>query len=144
MKNLINKIKKIFIKILTESWFMYDPNFEISNEKWRIHKCDEDKNFPSIPHMDCVTDSRKKMNIYTGEIYLKNNRKRIGKARQKELKRLWSDYEFRKIVYDERRRYNKLYNKEVKELVPDIYVEEYNEYISKYSKGAKLCSMKKH
>lgn len=144
MKNLINKIKKIFIKILTESWFMYDPNFEISNEKWRIHKCDEDKNFPSIPHMDCVTDSRKKMNIYTGEIYLKNNRKRIGKARQKELKRLWSDYEFRKIVYDERRRYNKLYNKEVKELVPDIYVEEYNEYISKYSKGAKLCLTKKH
>ena len=143
MKKKFNKFKKILKEFILNPW-LYDPNFQINNEKWRIHKVDKDKNFPSIPHMDCVTDSRKKMNIYTGEIYSKKNKKCVGKVNKKDFKRLWSDYEFRKIVYDERIRYKKLYNKKVKELIPDTYKKEYNDYISNYSKGAKLCSMKKH
>ena len=125
--NIFRKIRNFIIKFFNALW-LYDPNFQIANEKWRIHKVDNDKNFPSIPHMDCITNSRKKMNIYNGEIYLKCNRKCVDQATKKELKRLWDDIEFRTIVYNERTMYYKLYNKDVKESVPEIYQEEYEKY----------------
>lgn len=128
MKNIIKKLKDIILKILSEPWFMYNYKPPIRNEKWRIHKCDADQNFPSIPHLDCITDTRKKMNIYTGEIYIRGNDKSIDKATKKELKRLWSDVEFREIVYAERIRYLEKYKKEVKEDIPIDYKEEYIKY----------------
>lgn len=131
MLKFLKKIINIVIKFFTTPWFFYDPRPQIANERWRIHKLDVDKNFPSIPHMDCVTDSRKKMNIYTGEIYFKNNKKCIDKANKKELEILWKEWSFRKIVYDERIRYYELYKKEVKESVPEIYKEEYKKYVDK-------------
>lgn len=56
----MKKIGEFILKILSESWFMYDPNFEIKGEKWRIHKIDADQNFPSVPHMDCITNQQKR------------------------------------------------------------------------------------
>lgn len=131
MKDFRRKIKKVVKKMLIESWFMYDPDFEIASEKWRIHKMDADQNFPSVPHMDCTTNHRKKMNIYTGEIFIKGNKKAIEKANKKEMKRLWSEWEFRKIVYNERIRYLKKYKEEYKESIPEGYAEEYINYKKK-------------
>ena len=129
MKLILNKIIKFIKSILIESWFFYDPNFEIKGEKWSLHKCDADQNFPSVPHMDCITDARKKMNIYTGEIFI--NKKYLTKATKKDIKRLWDDMDFRKNVYAERKRYLKQYGKEYKENIPEKYFNEYNDFINK-------------
>lgn len=128
MKNIIKEIGKFILRILSKSWFMYDPDFEIEGEKWRLHKVDADQNFPSVPHMDCITNPKKKMNIYTGEIFIKGNKKSIEKASKKEMQRLWAEWEFREIVYDERIRYFKKYEKEYKENIPEEYVDEYTNY----------------
>lgn len=126
MKNIVKRIGRFILKILSEPWFMYDPNFEIKGEKWRMHKIDADQNFPSVPHLDCITNPRKKMNIYTGEIFI--GKALIEKANKKEMERLWIEWDFRKIVYDERIRYLKQYKKEYKENIPAKYIAEYMNY----------------
>lgn len=129
MKLILKKFINFIKRILTESCFLYDPNFEIKGEKWSIHKHDADQKFPSVPHMDCITDARKKMNIYTGEIFI--NKKYLTKATKKDIERLWNDKYFRKNVYIERERYLKQYGKEYKENIPEEYFDEYNNFINK-------------
>lgn len=125
MKKILKAIAE-FVKTIILNMWLYDPNFEIDGEKWRLHKYDADQNFPSVPHMDCITDRRKKMDIYKGEIYVK--RKMIRKASKKEWKRLWEDDEFREFVYADRIRYSEMYEKEYKKEIPSMYVEQYEEY----------------
>lgn len=129
MKKFFSKLKKMFLKIFTEPWFLYDPDFEIAKEEWRVHKFDADQNFPSVPHMDCVTDRRKKIDVYTGEIFLKKNK--IGIIGKKDYERLWNDYDFRKTVYIVRKRYKNEYGKEYGKDVPKQFKEEYEKFINK-------------
>lgn len=68
------------------------------------------------------------MNIYTGEIFIKGNEKSIGKASKKEMQRLWDEWKFRKIVYNERIRYFEQYKKEYQENIPEKYKKEYINY----------------
>ncbi len=142
MKKILDYIKKELKEIVEyiksgeyNFLFFWDPRFTIDNEKWRLHNFDADQNYPSVPHMDGVTDTRKKLNIYTGEIFLKNNKKCIGKASKKEFKRLWDDFEFREIVYKERIRYIKKFGKEPEHSIPDTYIEEYMEIRNKKIKS---------
>lgn len=127
MKSFLNKCLKIIIYFFENMW-LYDPKVSIQGEKWRIHNFDADQNFPSVPHMHCRTNKRKKLDIYTGEIYIKSNSKSIDKADKKEISRLWSNKKFRTIVYNERIRYFEKYNKEYEKNIPMEYINEYELY----------------
>ena len=100
-------------------WF-YTSKIEINNGKWIIHKNDVDP-FPSVPHMHSK-DLPLKLNIYSGEIYDVNTKKIVDVVRQKDLKKLWSDKKFIKIVEETRKCY--------KENNPKYKLESYDHLIN--------------
>jgi hypothetical protein len=46
------------------------------NGKWRVHKNDPDKNFPSDFHADRI-DEPEKLDLYTGDVWSATNKKRL-------------------------------------------------------------------
>ena len=81
-------------------WF-YTSKIEINNNKWVIHKNDVDP-FPSVPHMHSK-DLPLKLNIYNGEIFDVNTKKIVDIVREKDLKKLWSDTKFVRLVEEARK-----------------------------------------
>lgn len=83
-------------------WF-YTSKIEINNNKWFIHKNDVDP-FPSVPHMHSK-DLPLKLNIYNGEIFDVNTKKIVYIVREKDLKKLWSDTKFVRLVEEARKNF---------------------------------------
>lgn len=83
-------------------WF-YTSKIEINNNKWVIHKNDVDP-FPSVPHMHSK-DLPLKLNIYNGEIFDVNTKKIVNIVREKDLKKLWSDTKFVRLVEEARKNF---------------------------------------
>lgn len=83
-------------------WF-YTSKIEINNNKWVIHKNDVDP-FPSVPHMHSK-DLPLKLNIYNGEIFDVNTKKIVDIVRKKDLKKLWSDTKFVRLVEEARKNF---------------------------------------
>lgn len=79
----------------------YQPKYELHRIKWEINPYDADKNENwSIPHGDDIYPHKHtlKLNVYTGEIIKIKNRKLYGRLTKKELERLHSDEQFRRVV----------------------------------------------
>lgn len=97
MKELWHKIKRFF------KWvFMADHQFffgripiSLKGNKWELHITDMDPK-PSVPHLHCVTNKNKKINIYNGEVY--DDGINIGKLKQKEFNALWHNTKFLNMV----------------------------------------------
>lgn len=83
-------------------WF-YTSKIEINNNKWVIHKNDVDP-FPSVPHMHSK-DLPLKLNIYNGEIFDVNTKKIVDIVREKDLKKLWADTKFVRLVEEARKNF---------------------------------------
>jgi hypothetical protein len=62
--------------------------------KWRIHKNDPDKNFPSDFHADRV-DEAEKLNLYTGDVYSKITKQKTGHVKDKQMRKIYTDLERR-------------------------------------------------
>ena len=100
-------------------WF-YTSKIEINNNKWVIHKNDVDP-FPSVPHMHSK-DLPLKLNIYNGEIFDVNTKKIVDIVREKDLKKLWSDTKFVRLVEEARKNF--------KDQNPNYKLESYNHLIN--------------
>ena len=79
--------------------------------------------WPSFPHMHSIEDNLV-LNIYTGEVYRKITRSCIGKARDKDMIKLWNDTKFFNIVIEARK--NKPINVKKLEDIPYNWINEEN------------------
>lgn len=123
MKNKIKKVLKyIFYYVIyfISNMFFYRPEYEISKEKFEIHKIDVDP-WPSFPHMHSL-DGDLVLNIYNGSIYNKIIRQEVFTARKKDMIKLWNDRKFLEIVLDARK--NKITNVGNLEEIPYQWIDD--------------------
>ena len=92
--------KKLFYLIYDFNPFLYRTEYKIFNHKIEIHENDKDI-WPSYPHAHFLDDDTK-LNIYTGEIYRIQTKKCINEASDKDMRKLWNDRKFLKIVMNVR------------------------------------------
>ena len=62
--------------------------------KWRIHKNDPDKHFPSDFHADRV-DAPEKLDLYTGDIYSRTTKEKTGRLKDKKMREVFTDLQNR-------------------------------------------------
>ena len=96
-------MKKIDIWYILGSLFLGTIKFKLDKKDWYFRKSDTDIN-PSFPHLHSK-DHKYKMNVYTGDIYLKNEKKPFTTISDKEHKQLWSDTKFITDVKQIRKNY---------------------------------------
>ena len=94
-------LKKIFYMVADFNPFLYRPEYKISGHKLEIHKNDKDI-WPSYPHIHILDDSLK-LDIYTGELYRIQTKQQINELSDKDMKKIWNDQKFLKIVMDARK-----------------------------------------
>lgn len=92
--------KKLFYMVADFKPFLYSPEYKISGHKFEIHKNDKDI-WPSYPHIHILDDSLK-LDIYTGELYRIQTKQQINELSDKDMKKIWNDQKFSKIVMDAR------------------------------------------
>ena len=97
LSKICEKFEDFFIWLFYGDHKMLYGRVEIplKGEKWDLHVGDADP-FPSVPHLHSAKDNRMKIDVYTGEVYLKKIN--IGKIKDKEFFDLWHDEKFLKDV----------------------------------------------
>lgn len=103
--------------IINEPLFFGKLPFKLNKKEWYFKKSDEDIN-PSFPHLH-TTDKKYKMNIYTGDIYLKKQKIPFSCITDEEHRKLWSDSKFLNDVKEMRKSY--VYGEEKLPLIPYSY-----------------------
>lgn len=93
-------VKIIIYLIIDGDWFLYRPQYPVSNHKVEMHKTDDDI-WPSYPHIH-MTDADIKLDIYTGKMYRIQTRKEIGQAPDKDMKKVWNDRKNLEIIMFQR------------------------------------------
>lgn len=93
-------IKKIVYLIIDGDWFLYRPQYKVSNYKVEINKTDGDI-WPSYPHIHMIDDDIK-LDIYTGKMYRIQTRKEIGQSSDKDMEKIWNDRKNLEIIMFQR------------------------------------------
>ena len=124
-------LKKIFYLVADFNPFLYRPEYKISGHKYEIHKRDNDI-WPSYPHIHFL-EGDLKLDIYTGDIYRIQTRKKINCVSNKEMIKFWNDKKNLKIIMDARN--NKPVNAgDLKEIPFKWMNDDSKEWIKNYDK----------
>lgn len=81
----------------------YRPKEQIFNCMWEFHSYDDDPS-PSVPHGHSL-DGKLKLSIWDGSVYDVRNKKVVGRASKKDIRKLQSDSKFKLFVAAEREWY---------------------------------------